>query len=318
MSFPQMNHQHWGPEDGELLQRLRTSAGIDAFVFARTNTISAAQLQELESGEGRSFYNELIKRNTGIKLLKKLGCEYPASAVQVISPVPEALPAVPAHETDSLAQADSIASPVSSSDIYKKSLPHPFLKRPLLVTGGLLSIGLLGFWGIQYKDPTKIEIPAIFHSERGQPNGSASAPRVTEQPTAWMPASAPEALQTKASLTPAEAPANAAPDRAQLASIACEEKHKKNSTLHTPSNPLKPGSYIYFEAKADSALCVLDSDNKLSLINLKAGMNQTVNGLAPFLVHTSNWQGLQIFFQGRLVRADLGDSAHLLLESLPL
>ena len=102
-----------------------------------------------------------------------------------------------------------------------------------------------------------------------------------------------------------------------MASIACDDQHRNNSTSHTPSNPLKPGSYIYIEAKADSALCVLDSDNKLSLLNLKAGMNQTVNGLAPFLVHTSNWQGLQIFFQGRLVRTDLGDSAHLLLQSLP-
>lgn len=317
MPCPQMNHQHWGPEDGELLQRLRTSAGIDAFVFARTNTISATQLQELESGEGRSFYNELIKRNTGIKLLKKLGYEYPVTEMQVIPPVPEALLAVPALETEALAQADSIASPVSSSDVYKKSSPHPFLKHPLLVTGGLLSIGFLGFWGVQYQDPKKIEIPAVLHSERGQPTAPASAAPSTGSTPALVIASAPETLPNTARPAP-EVPVNAAPDRMQLASIACEEKHKINSTSHTPSNPLKPGSYIYIEAKADSALCVLDSDNKLSLLNLKAGMNQTVNGLAPFLVHTSNWQGLQIFFQGRLVRADLGDSAHLLLQSLPL
>ena len=51
MSIQSMNTQPWGPEDGELLQKLRKNADIDAFVFARANTISAAQLHELESGQ---------------------------------------------------------------------------------------------------------------------------------------------------------------------------------------------------------------------------------------------------------------------------
>jgi hypothetical protein len=313
MLFQQMNNQPWTPEDGELLQRLRTSAGIDAFVFARTNTISAAQLEELESGEGQSFYSELIKRNTGIKLLKKLGYEYPVTEIQVTPPASDALIPAPAPE------ADATVKPVVSSEVYKKPFPNPFTTHPLLMTGGLLSVVLWGFLGIQQLDtsPTETQRHAAPPVDNAQPNGSASAPQATEPPTALMPASAPEAQPKKASLAPAETPAKTAPDRAQMASIACDDQHRNNSTSHTPSNPLKPGSYIYIEAKADSALCVLDSDNKLSLLNLKAGMNQTVNGLAPFLVHTSNWQGLQIFFQGRLVRTDLGDSAHLLLQSLP-
>lgn len=313
MLFQQMNNQPWTPEDGELLERLRTSAGIDAFVFARTNTISAAQLEELENGEGRSFYNELIKRNTGIKLLKKLGYEYPVTGIQVTPPASDALIAAPTPE------ADATVKPLVSSAAYKKPFSNPFATHPLLMTGGLLSVVVWGFLGIQQLDtpPTEIQRHAATQVDNAQPNGSASATQATEPPTALMPASAPEALPKKASLAPAEAPANASPDRAHLASIACDDQHRNNSTSHTPSNPLKPGSYVYIEAKVDSALCVLDSDNKLSLLNLKAGMNQTVNGLAPFLVHTSNWQGLQIFFQGRLVRTDLGDSAHLLLQSLP-
>ncbi|MCE2780368.1 hypothetical protein [Limnohabitans sp.] len=313
MSIHSMNNPPWGPEDGELLQNLRINAGIDAFVFARSNTISAAQLHELESGEGRSFYSELIKRSTGNKLLKKLGYEFPDNAIQVTKPTSDALSATPAPE------ADSTVKPVVSSEVYKKPFTNPFVTQPLLMTGGLLTVVLWGFWVIQHLEspPTEIQRHAAPPLENAQPNGSASAPAATEPPIAVMPASAPEALPKTASLSPAEATTNSAPDRVQLASIACDDQHRKNSRPHTPSNPLKPGSYIYIEAKADSALCVLDSDNKLSLLNLKAGMNQTVNGLAPFLVHTSNWQGLQIFFQGRLVRTDLGDSAHLLLQSLP-
>jgi hypothetical protein len=313
MSIQSMNTQPWGPEDGELLQKLRKNADIDAFVFARANTISAAQLHELESGQGRSFYSELIKRNTGIKLLKKLGYEYPDSAMQVTTPASDELCTAPALESD------SIAKPADSSAVHKKSFANPFVSHPLLMTGGLLLLVLGGFLGLQHQDspPTEIQRHAAPHIENTQPTGSASAQQAAETPPALIPASAPEVVPKTASISPAELTAKSAPDKVQLASIACDDKHRKNSTSHTPSNPLKPGSYIYIEAKADSALCVLDSDNKLSLLNLKAGMNQTVNGLAPFLVHTSNWQGLQIFFQGRLVRTDLGDSAHLLLQSLP-
>jgi hypothetical protein len=314
MPFQPMNNQPWSPEDGERLQSLRTSARIDAFVFARTNTISAAQLHELEGGEGRSFYNDLIKRNTGIKLLKKLGYEYPVTTMQVTSPASDALIAAPAP------QGHSTAKPVASSAVYKKPFPNPFVKQPLLMAGGLLSIAVWGFLGIQNLDtpPSVSQRYAASPIENVQPNGPASAAEVTDSHTVLMPASAPQAQPKTVSRWPTEAPETSLPDRAPLASIACDDQHRNNSTSHTPSNPLKPGSYVYFEAKTDSALCVLDSDNKLSMINLKAGMNQTVNGLAPFLVHASNWQGLQIFFQGRLVRPDLGESAHLLLQSLPL
>lgn len=313
MSFQQMNKQPWSLEDGELLLSLRTSAGIDAFVFARTNTISAAQLQELESGQGQNFYSELIKRNTGIKLLKKLGYDYPATEIQEPTPPSDQMIA------SLVPEGDLIVKPVAASDASHKSLPNPFVTHPLLMTGGLLSMVIWGFLGIQNLDtePTATSGHAAPTIESVQPNGSASAPQAIEPPTALMTASASQAQPKSASLSPSDEPAKTTSDRVQLASIACDDQHRKNSTSHTPSNPLKPGSYIYIEAKADSVLCVLDSDNKLSLLNLKAGMNQKVNGLAPFLVHTSNWQGLQIFFQGRLVRTDLGDSAHLLLQSLP-
>jgi transcriptional regulator with XRE-family HTH domain len=68
-----MNNPSWRAEDGQLLRSLREEAGIDALVFARNNTVSLAQLKELESGGNNSFYNPAIKRNTGVKLLKKLG-----------------------------------------------------------------------------------------------------------------------------------------------------------------------------------------------------------------------------------------------------
>lgn len=73
-----MKKPTWRPEDGQLLLSLREKAGIDAFVFVRTNTISLSQLKELETAEGNCFYNAQIKYCTGVKLLKNLGHELPA------------------------------------------------------------------------------------------------------------------------------------------------------------------------------------------------------------------------------------------------
>lgn len=74
------DHPTWLPENGQLLLSLREQARVDAFVFAKLNTVSTAQLKELETGEGNSFYNPKIKLNTGLKLLTKLGHTQPAIA----------------------------------------------------------------------------------------------------------------------------------------------------------------------------------------------------------------------------------------------
>jgi hypothetical protein len=174
-----MNNQPWSPEDGELLLRLRTSAGIDAFIFARTNTLSVAQLQELESGEGQNFYSELIKRNAGIKLLKKLGYDYPVNEIQETLPASDAMIAAPAPAPAPAAatEADLMVKPVVSSVASKKPFPNPFVKYPLLMTGGLLSLVLWGFLGIQHLDTptTETQRQAAPQIENAQPNGSAAA-----------------------------------------------------------------------------------------------------------------------------------------------
>ena len=69
------------------------------------------------------------------------------------------------------------------------------------------------------------------------------------------------------------------------------------------------------EAQADTELCVLDSQNQKTMVQLKAGMAKSVYGSAPFLVHSQDWQNLKLFFQGRRVVDTLTDVQHLLLDS---
>ena len=311
-----MNNKPWGPDDGKLLQSIRQKAGIDALVFARANTLSLAQLQELEGGEGRGFYSELIKCNTGIKLLKKLGHEVPEPSTVATEPIAVTVQTVASPSTsaaDKPMPAETVRRVVHSSAV---------MTRPTILTGALLVLVLLGFWGLQNFKPSPPESPAPLSVQRENaqaPSASmttASAVLQAPNATSTNPAiQAPDQAAQPDSRAPMVARTN---EPTKLTAVSCEEPHRLNSANHTPSNPLKPGNYIYIEARTDSQLCVLDSQNKLSTLTLKAGMNQTVNGVAPFLVHPSNWQGLQVFFQGRPVRMEHEGNAHLMLNSLPL
>lgn len=298
----------WRPEDGHLLHSLRTQAGLDEHAFARHNTLSLAQLKELETGVGHHFYNDLIKRNAGVKLLKKLGYEFPepqAQAMDTLALEPNT-PAAPGPEQATM--------PVAPADIQPVSRTQPAFTHPGLWIGGLLTTGLVAFVLVQGQSLWTVEgqqtpvIPAVtVHSTGPAPAASASAPDAPVAAAPNTPAETPQALS-----------APQAPPSTKTASAACDDAHRNHSASHTPSNPLKPGNYVYIEAHTDNQLCVLDSQNKLSILSLKAGMNHTVNGLAPFLLHASDWQGLQVFFQGRPVRIDQRDSTHLVLNSLPL
>jgi hypothetical protein len=44
-------------------------------------------------------------------------------------------------------------------------------------------------------------------------------------------------------------------------------------------------------------------------------MKRRVNGEAPFLVHTSNWQHLKMFYQGRRVQTGDNIQQHMVLNS---
>jgi hypothetical protein len=333
-----MNSKTWRPEDGHLLHSLRTSAGLDAFVFARQNTLSLAQLKELESGVGHHFYNETIKRHAGVKLLKKLGYELP-------EPTPQALDTSALAAAQEPSQAPTpVDTPPSPADIRRSSPSRWAKTHPALWMGSLFTTGLVALVMLQGPTPSPAGRPQISAMPNGheQPAWPATAnalqaaamdaqpptaAHLADQPAPPVPGSAVPGSAVPGSAVPGSAvpvaesqalPAAQEHASTRMALTACDHAHRNNSPYHTPSNPIKPGNYVYFEARSDSQLCVLDSQNKLSVLTLRAGMTHTVNGLAPFLLHASDWQGLQVFFQGRPVRIEHGNSAHLVLNSLPL
>ena len=301
-----MNNPTWRSEDGQLLRSLREEAGIDELVFARSNTVSLAQLKELELGGSSSFYNPAIKRSTGVKLLKKLGHELPLPEPALLTDAPAQAPSstdptkLDAGQSPNLsnAQARSVAMPSITAR-------HGLFQQPVFWFICLISsFALVAFkpWASKNHPPAMLATaapanaaPQLLKTSTPPTHADVS---VTERPKANLPHT-----ETKSAAT--------------AVSASCDWENRDISKTHTPTQPIKPGNYVYLEAQADTELCVLDSQNKRTLLQLKAGMAKSVYGSAPFLVYSQDWTNFKLFFQGRRVQEALTDVQHLLLNSQP-
>ena len=313
-----MNNPSWRAEDGQLLRSLREEAGIDALVFARNNTVSLAQLKELELGGNNSFYNPAIKRSTGVKLLKKLGHE-------LVTPEPVHVGIEPT-ETHEDEQTFAMATGMAPALVNHPNAPSNHRSRRLIQQAFWGSLGLLGLMALTAMKPWGMGDAADTHLHAAVSVTQDPLPMVPSTPEAKpsapiKQAQAPSAPPAKAiGSTPAsgETPVAAIKVSASTPASACDWQHRDNSKTHTPSQPLKPGNYVHLEAQADTELCVLDSQNQKTLLQLKAGMTKSVYGSAPFLVHSQELHTLKLFFQGRRVHEALDDMQYLLLNSQPL
>lgn len=316
MPFQPMNNKPWNPEDGQLLQSLREKAGFDALVFARNNTVSLAQLRELEEGGESSFYSPLIKRSTGVKLLRKLGYEFPPEETPATQPDERqgSTPLIESPEADLQNSAPATAGSITAT--YK---PGAWLKAPVFWGFGLATLALLVVIGpvrqMAAPEPTSAS-PSVNASSPTAAAAPALTPATGAQNTTAEPATKTIiALPTSASLSVTETPA-AITSPANSSPLSCDGVHKKTTTVFRQTEPLKPGNYVHFVAQANTSLCVLDQNNQLTTLKLPAGASKTVFGDAPFLVQSSDWQALKIFFQGRRVHAAKPGVEHLQLHSV--
>ena len=313
-----MNNSTWRSEEGQLLRSLREEAGIDELVFARNNTVSLAQLKELELGGHSSFYTPAIKRRTGVKLLGKLGHDLVTPEVVTVTQE-SAEPSVNESPSDmaTVMAPETVNHPKAQSDSHRRGQTQQAL---------FWSLGVLSLVALTTIKPWSLWEGHATDRRFVQQATQTPSPKVLSTPITAQ--SAPVQRELMPSAAPTEVIA-LAPSNNQLSrpavkvslptdTVACDWQHRDTSKTHTPNQPLKPGNYVYLEAQADSELCVLDSQNQKTLVQLKAGMAKSVYGSAPFLVHSQDWQNLKLFFQGRRVVDTLTDVQHLLLDSQPL
>jgi hypothetical protein len=311
-----MNNPLWRAEDGQLLRSLREQSGMDELVFARNNTVSLAQLKELELGGNSSFYNPAIKRSTGVKLLKKLGHNLvvPEPVHEAVEPAPSSLQS--SAMTTGMAQALVSHPKAPTDDRIRRRIQQTFW-------GTLGLLGLLALTAMKPWDRGHPSAPSLHSAISGaHKEATVVLSKLEAAPSASVkPALAPSAPPAKAialAPTAVEPPVAAGKVSAPTGTSACDWPHRDHIKTHTPSQPIKPGNYVHLEAQADTELCVLDSQNQKTLLQLKAGMTKSVYGSAPFLVHSQDLHSLKLFFQGRRVNEALEDMQYLLLNSQPL
>lgn len=309
-----MTQPTWQPEDGHLLQSLREKAGIDAFVFSQMNTLSKAQLWELENGPGKSFYNEQIKRSTGMKLLKKLGHTAPIPSPSNEETEARKLEVLQAQEVDTLDFPLAMRTPSAQQSSPRTQTRGFSLQSVIWALAAIVfaSIVLTGRdWAQNSQVSAAAQTPATT-ARASEPGATSAAPSSQAQ--------AEDSEAASSVVKVAQAPATVG-NQAQafvpdaLAPISCAAQYSQGSLAFTPSAPIRPGDYIFFEALEKSQLCVLDAQNKLTRLQLNAGMKRRVNGEAPFLVHTSDWSHVKMFYQGRRVSTGETAQQHLTLNS---
>ncbi len=308
-----MNNPPWRAEDGQLLRHLRELAGIDALVFARNNTLSLAQLKELELGGNSSFYNPDIKQNTGVKLLKKLGHEWvaPAQVDVTLEPTGSLLnESARAKATEEPLAANN--HPTRSFDSDRRRLIQPVFFGSLALLG-MMTLTIFKPWDLVHSWASD-KSSTLLDAQASSSLVATAAASTTWDSQSLVASTSPD---TVLGFAPSAVDARISGARALVPSVTatCDWQHRGKGKSHTPTQPIKAGNYVHLVAQADTELCVLDSQNKKTLLQLKTGMAKSVYGVAPFLVHSPDLHTLKLFFQGRRVQESLDNMQYLLLNS---
>ncbi len=90
------------------------------------------------------------------------------------------------------------------------------------------------------------------------------------------------------------APTAAVAEQQNTSSCHWQSESPSLTALH----PSKQGNFVHIMATAPTNLCVMDVQNKVSVIALAAGASQSVYGVAPFKVYSENIRQLKFYFQG--------------------
>ena len=293
----------WSAEDSAHLKTSRENAGIDAYSFARSASISLAQLHDLEGSapsEDPLFYSEHIKRHVGRSLLARLGVEplqkKPSPATK---PVPEEAAVVAPIRVQATTPSDAEPALASTSSRWARTSQGRV--GWAVVFAATLTVGFMWANG-PASQQTAGDVPIAAQE--------APVPALAASPSPMPETAASESTPTLATTT---APAVATPVSVEDVT-PCDWKFKDKSLAVVPNAPLKAGNYVHLVADKNTTACVLDSQKKRTQITLKAGEKISVSGTAPFLVYSPEFSTSRIYFQGKRIDVPNPKTTHVTLS----
>jgi len=285
-----MNKPQWTHEHGVLLERLRTSAGLDRATLARRNMLSVLQVQQLEKGGDSGFYNSDIKFSTGKKLLQffghtlhvevKVEVEVEAEVASSVSNTPSP-PLKVAHEQAAAA---------------KPTFKISGLGGALMVMAILMAV----FFLVQQSSNSVSKPSTEASIQATQPEPKA------EPATETKPETKPEPKQE---LPPA-------PQSTEALNTSCA--WEPTDTEIQPTTARKKGEYVHVVAIDNVRLCIMDGNQRVASLSLTPGQERSIYGPGPFKVYSQQLPLVKIYFQGLAIKLPSPEIRQITLKPVAL
>ena len=90
------------------------------------------------------------------------------------------------------------------------------------------------------------------------------------------------------------------PAEKAIAEVACAFSTETMPQL-APSQAHKEGRYVHLISTSHTQVCMVDGQKRATLLQMKAGENQSVYGTPPWQISSPHLRDIKIYFQGGLV-----------------
>jgi transcriptional regulator with XRE-family HTH domain len=287
-----MNKPQWTHEHGVLLERLRTSAGMDRATLARRNMLSVVQVEQLEKGGDSGFYNSDIKFSTGKKLLQFLGHTLQVEVKVEI-------------EAEVASSVSNTPSPTLKVAHEQAAAAKPAFKISGL--GGALMVMaiLMAVFFLVQQSSSSVSKPSTEASiQATQPEPKA------EPATETKPETKPE---TKAE--PKQEP-SPAPQSSEALNTSCA--WETTDTEIQPATARKKGEYVHVVALDNVKLCIMDGNQRVASLSLTPGQERSIYGPGPFKVYSQQLPLVKIYFQGLAIKLPSPEIRQITLKPVAL
>lgn len=293
----------------EAFTKARESLGLSLKDLSGMSCFSVRQIEQIESGEGSSFYGVQVKFTAAKKVadLLKLTPEeaFDFSGISQAEKKQEtkektedkqSAPAVRLSESESNKSPRKVTESALDCSVKSKAPVSPKKKIILLLAIAAAAIfSVVNLRPLFFPEPMKEEIVIIQEVAPEAP-----------------PANAP------AEPSPAAQPATAAPaptTQPAAAGVSAECPPADGSVLnYKPDAPKKTGDNVYLQSKTAQTVCVVDATGKTQNKMLEPGVGVSVYGKPPFKVLTGGLNQVDLYYQGAKVRTGNTASKTIILE----
>ena len=285
--------------------------------LAHQACLSKRQIMQLEEGGISTFYSEAHKVTVAKKVAKLLNIDESQVLVdprgdavlqenlpfdQQDSEAAEAL-SNPMAATTTVVEARTVrqevvepARKVSIENLTSSEKPEPVKKKSwlpllliILVVSGIVLTKDQILEVFMPKPATPVEVKLEGEAKPEDNNAAPqAAPNSGTTPAGPQSSSPATPVNTATALLPSE--------------LSCP-KADTNVVEVRITEPSKPGNFVYVQAKTKQVICVVDASGKNMMQTLEAGAAHTFPGRAPFTVLTQGLGQVQVYYQGRPVRA---------------